>query len=209
MAHLLQGLIATAALLACTASAADFSHRVHLAAGLACTQCHTAATTSTKASDNLLPAPAVCKQCHDDGRTPRAIPTPQVVTKFNHALHFKMGNVAPVIAAAIDKGMFLSKLGDERAKLQTTNPCEACHRGLHESDHVTQANFPRMADCLVCHNQIDVPFSCVKCHNEGAALKPATHTPNFIDTHSSGKLNLDKPSCAVCHGRRFTCQGCH
>jgi hypothetical protein len=40
-------------------------------------------------------------------------------------------------------------------------------------------------------------------------LKPAFHTPDYIDTHSSGKLKLDKPSCVICHGVNFTCLGCH
>jgi hypothetical protein len=66
-----------------------------------------------------------------------------------------------------------------------------------------------MADCLVCHSQIDPPFSCEFCHAPGDHLKPVSHTPDFIDTHTSGKLKLDKSSCAVCHGRTFTCQGCH
>jgi len=66
-----------------------------------------------------------------------------------------------------------------------------------------------MADCLVCHNDIDPPYSCEFCHAKEAALKPASHAPDFLDTHTTGKLNLDKTTCAVCHGRRFHCLGCH
>jgi hypothetical protein len=201
-------LICVAAVCLC-ASAAEFSHRRHLALRLACAKCHAAAATSTKAADNLLPKPAVCAECHDDGRIPRAAPSATFVSKFNHALHLKMGNLAPVIASAIDHGTYLSKPGALRQQLGSTNPCEACHRGLQQSDQVSMANFPRMADCLVCHNQIDPPFSCEKCHSTGPHLQPASHTANFIDTHSSGKLNIDKSTCAVCHGRSFTCQGCH
>jgi hypothetical protein len=189
--------------------AAGFSHKQHLALKIACPTCHTAAVASTKASDNLLPNAAVCRECHSDNRQPRSTPTPQFVAKFNHSLHLKMGNVAPAIAAAIDKGTYMSNPGDERAHLNSGNPCEACHRGLEDSDRITAANFPRMADCLVCHNKIDVPFSCAECHSESQLLRPASHTPNFLDTHSSGKLKMDKSTCAVCHGRRFTCQGCH
>ncbi len=189
--------------------AAGFSHKQHLALNITCTQCHVAAPASTQASDNLLPKAAVCAGCHEDGRAPRSTPRVTMVTKFNHALHMKMGNIAPMIASAIDKGSYLSKTDGERAQLNSNNPCEACHRGLENSDRVSAVNFPRMADCLVCHNQIDPPFSCEKCHAPGPQLKPASHTADFIDTHSSGKLQMDKSTCAVCHGRKFTCQGCH
>lgn len=209
MAHHVQGLIAAAVLLAGAADAADFSHKQHLALKIACTTCHVNAATSTNASDNLLPPASACGGCHSDDRQPRSAPTPQFVAKFNHALHLKLGNVAPVVAAAIDKGAYLSKPDNLRAQLNTNNPCEACHRGLEQSVRITSANFPKMADCLVCHNKIDPPFSCVQCHAEGQQLRPASHTPGFLDTHSSGKLHLDMTSCAVCHGRRFTCQGCH
>ena len=44
---------------------------------------------------------------------------------------------------------------------------------------------------------------------EGVNLRPADHTREFIDTHSTGKINLDKQSCLPCHGRDFPCMGCH
>ena len=188
-------------------AAAPFSHRVHLRMKLACTTCHQAAATSTNITDNLLPDGQVCKTCHKQVEIPAP---PQLhIAKFSHAQHLKMGNAAPVIAAAIDAKTYLSPPGDIRRHLNGTNPCEACHRGLQESDKVTQDALPRMADCLVCHNVIDMPDSCEKCHGKGASLKPANHAPDFLDTHTSGKLGLDKTTCAVCHGRKFTCLGCH
>lgn len=39
--------------------------------------------------------------------------------------------------------------------------------------------------------------------------KPANHTPDFLDRHTTSKLNLDKSTGAACHGRRFTCLGCN
>jgi predicted CXXCH cytochrome family protein len=194
---------------ALASAAADFSHRVHLEMEMTCGQCHTAARASTKATDNLLPSSAVCRECHDDGRTVRTKPTGAFVTRFNHSRHVGL-SVATAIAAAVDKGTYLSApAAGLRARLTTKNACEACHRGLRESDAVAKVNFPAMADCLVCHNQIDVPFSCTQCHDASQPLRPVTHTADFIDLHSSGKAKLDKPSCAVCHGRSFTCQGCH
>ena len=189
------------------APAAPFSHKLHLGLELQCATCHTAAAASTKASDNLLPAKAVCLQCHEDAQIPPP-PATRVAT-FSHAQHLKMGNLAPVLAAAIDKKNYLQPPGDIRRHLNTLDACQACHRGLAESEQVTAAAMPQMADCLVCHNEIDNPFSCEKCHAKDAPLKPASHLPSFLSDHTSGKLNLDKASCVVCHGRNFRCLGCH
>ena len=190
-----------------TALGAPFSHKLHLSLELGCTTCHTAAAASAKASDNLLPAKTVCLQCHEDAQ----IPAPPVtrVAFFSHVQHLKMGNVAPLLAAAIDKKKYLQPPGDIRRHLNTQNACEACHRGLLESDQVTAAAMPQMADCLVCHSEIDNPFSCEKCHAKDAPLKPASHAASFLSDHTSGKLHLDKASCVVCHGREFRCLGCH
>jgi hypothetical protein len=189
------------------AAPAPFSHKVHLGLKLECAACHTTAASSTKASDNLLPEKQACVNCHKDVQIPA--PPQTRVAFFNHALHLKMGNVAPVIAAAIDKKTYLQPPGDIRAHLNAKNACEACHRGLEESDQVTPAAMPQMADCLVCHTEIDNPFSCEKCHAKDAQLKPANHVSSFLSSHTSGKLNLDKTTCTVCHGRNFRCLGCH
>jgi hypothetical protein len=171
--------------------------------------CHADATTSVKAEDNLLPNPAICAGCHQDSKQIKA-PRSLTITKFNHALHAKLAGIGPAIGKAVDSGAYLGKASDvHRPDLNTANACMACHRGLARSDQVSLAVFPRMADCLVCHNKIDPPFSCVKCHDEGAQLKPASHTNDWLDRHTSRKTPKDTQTCAVCHGRQFTCLGCH
>ncbi len=200
-------------LLLCGAvQAAPFSHRLHLRMKLACTSCHTAAPASAGARDNLLPGSKVCGQCHDDGRQASGpLPAgPAPVARFSHALHLRMGDLGPLLAKAIDHGNYLQPSAAVRPLLGTGNACEACHRGMDSSDQVTAAVMPQMADCLVCHTVIDNPWSCETCHSKEASLRPASHSiPHFLDAHSTGKLNLDKSTCAVCHGREFTCMGCH
>jgi predicted CXXCH cytochrome family protein len=195
--------------LAWGASAAPFSHQLHLELKLECVTCHTAASTSTKASDNLLPDRKICLGCHKEADAQISAPPASRVAFFSHAQHLKMGNLAPLIASAIDKKTYLQSPGDTRRYLNTQNPCEACHRGLEESTEVSAANLPRMADCIVCHTEIDNPFSCEKCHAQGAQLKPASHVTGYMSLHNSGKANLDKASCVICHGRNFRCLGCH
>jgi hypothetical protein len=163
----------------------------------------------------LLPTPQVCLSCHSGAKKLSAEPSMKApraltVTKFNHVLHGKFGNIAPLILKAVQSKNYLSYArGLPAALAAAKHPCMACHRSLDKSDRVSLANFPAMADCLVCHTSIDPPFSCEKCHDPGANLKPANHTPDWLDRHSSGRANLNKASCAVCHGRTFTCLGCH
>jgi hypothetical protein len=205
LARLLQAIILSL-LLAASLYAAPFSHRDHLRLKdkLTCVTCHSSAASSTKTEDNLLPSGEICLMCHRARINP---PPATKVAKFNHQQHLKLGNIAPVLARAIDSGQYLSEPGDMRRWLDTKNPCEACHRGLEESEKISPANLPRMADCLVCHNKIDPPYSCETCHTDVPALIPATHTGTWVDVHSDPKIG--KQSCAVCHGRRFRCQGCH
>ena len=189
-------------------AAAPFSHRLHLGLKLECTACHAAALTSTRPQDNLLPSKSACRSCHQD----RTIPDPFTtrVAQFNHSLHLKMGNVAPLIASAIDRGKYLQPVGDIRRHLNSANACFACHRGIPESEQVAKANMPQMADCLVCHVKIENPYSCETCHLKGMELRPENHlVGSFIDIHSDRAKVPDKTGCAVCHGRQFTCMGCH
>jgi hypothetical protein len=133
----------------------------------------------------------------------------QPLKPFSHKKHLALGNIAPVIARAIDDKTYLSPPGNLRAQLNTNNPCEACHRGISQSEQITRANMPQMADCLVCHDQVEPPFSCSFCHTSEAKLKPATHTAQFLDTHPKALAALGRETCAVCHGAKFRCLGCH
>ena len=186
-------------------AAAPFSHRLHLKLKLQCTGCHASVTSSTRVEDNNLPTKQACLPCHKQVTIPE--PPKTAIAKFSHQQHLKLGNIAPVLAAAIKSKNYLSPSDDILRHLNGSNACVACHRGLEESDAVTKAALPRMADCLVCHNKIDPPFSCETCHAKGADLRPVSHAGDFIDRHSTKAVA--KTTCAVCHGRRFSCMGCH
>src|SRR5260370_15349207 len=161
---------------------------------------------STKVEDNNLPVASACTTCHTNGAPAIKAPRAAHIAKFSHAQHLAMGNVAPLIAAAIDKKTYLSPPGDLRAHLNSKNACEGCHRGLESSEAGSDAAFPQMADCLVCHTKIEPPYSCEICHANGVNLMPASHDSKWLDFHSSGKAKLDRPSCALCQGRQSTCR---
>lgn len=189
-------------------AAAPFSHRLHLQLKMECLTCHAAAAASTRVEDNLLPSKTVCQRCHMNMEVPG--PPTTRVAKFNHSLHLQMGNIlAPLIAGAIDRGKYLQPAGDIRRHLNTGNACTACHRGMQESEQVAKVNLPQMADCLVCHVKIDNPYSCEGCHLKGDHLRPPSHVSGWVDVHSNRSKVPDKSTCAVCHGREFTCMGCH
>ncbi len=189
----------------------DFSHPVHLDLGLACTRCHAGAETGRLAADQMFPQPAVCLSCHSGGKTTPLDPdrlrwtAPERTYRFDHAFHVRLGDLAPLLAAAIDGGKYFGS-PQIRPLLDRASGCTACHRGLETSEATP---LPVMSDCLVCHSEIDNPFSCSYCHLEGVNLRPADHTPEFADLHSTGKIKLDKASCLPCHGTNFECRGCH
>lgn len=175
--------------------AQDFSHQEALAASKgSCQPCHAAVLKLTEVARKERPVKWI---------------------RFNHELHLKLGNPAPVLLKAIETKAYLPGLGakpdDIKPHLEkATSACTACHRGLNTvTGKLARENYPHMSDCLVCHNKIDNPFSCEKCHVEEAKdLRPVSHTlRGFADGHSS--KDVSKAECAVCHGRKFTCLGCH
>jgi hypothetical protein len=186
-----------------------FSHALHLKLELQCAACHARALSSPKAEDNLLPQATVCQRCHEPG--PISEPATMLVTKFNHQLHLNLGKLGPVILAGVRSGNYLSPPAEGlQEALSRADQCTACHRGLENSERVSRtADFPLMADCLVCHSEIEPPFSCEKCHTPGSHLKPASHTRQYLEEHSRRGALKEKESCAVCHGRKFKCLGCH
>ena len=194
-----------------------FSHQLHInQVGADCLICHGGATTSKAAADRILPEEDTCHSCHNGAIAPivdTAWLTERETRKrtfyFNHEFHLKIGNVTAIIRSALDEGRHLGESVGIRRFLNHDNACQGCHRGLEEINLATQSNLPSMSDCLVCHSKIDNPFSCEECHLPGSKLKPADHTREFVDLHSTGKLNLNKTTCLPCHGTNFSCMGCH
>ncbi|HRJ17662.1 MAG TPA: hypothetical protein PLF84_01420 [Bryobacteraceae bacterium] len=214
MAHLVQKVVFLSLTFALMPGAAQlqqpFSHKLHLKQVAGCEPCHTNAAKSTKAEDNLLPFETECVNCHHDIHIKE--PRKTTVHQFNHELHQGV-NPGPIIAAAIKSKTWLGTAKEMPKAVNTSNACVACHHDIEESDAITEAtgkaHYPRMADCLTCHNQINPPESCKTCHDPGTKFRPADHTPEFVDSHAREGAIADKAACQSCHGRKFTCKGCH
>lgn len=187
-----------------------FSHKLHMKQVSGCQGCHTNAEKSTKASDNLLPFETECVNCHHEVHIKE--PRKTTVHQFSHELHLG-ANPGPIIAAAIKSKTWLGTAKEMPKNVNTANACIACHHDIDQSEAITastgKAHFPRMADCLTCHNQINPPESCKTCHDPAASFRPADHTAEFVDGHSKKGAVADKQACYGCHGRNFTCKGCH
>ncbi len=120
-------------------AAAQFPHGLHIGMGLECVACHTAAPTSTKAEDNLLPSPDVCKTCHGDAAIGE--PRKTLVAHFNHSIHVKQRT-----CAECHRGMDTTLLTGKE-NFPTMADCLSCHKEEHPPD-----------SCYLCHDKsIKVP----------------------------------------------------
>lgn len=150
-----------------------------------------------------------CGICHDDPKTAGPFAPRTRTFRFPHKLHVGLGDLGPVIAAAVANKQYYSQPPPRAADLKTGNACAGCHRGVARVDLAGNPHLPQMADCIVCHSNVDPPFSCDFCHIQEAKLKPASHTPDYLEFHARRGVKLDKPSCTICHGVNFRCLGCH
>ncbi len=147
-----------------------FDHKLHLAKGAACTDCHRNAKTSHRSEDSLLPGGNACDSCHGtnhehastggvergasplgecqtchlgDAQHPARVVVPPPNLKFDHAKH-----------AARNIG------------------CPQCHGDLNQVGLATRHQLPRMRGCLNCHDQGegashgDAKSECTTCHVE-------------------------------------------
>jgi hypothetical protein len=191
----------------------SFSHARHQAReALPCTRCHADAVSSTRASDDLMPAERDCAGCHAvpaggqpagqcqlchpgwDGKDrPPLMVVPTAALKHSHALHAKAGV-----------------------------PCADCHADLSTVGLATRAQLPRMVTCIECHDRRGVPARCGTCHPTeasgrlvtslpGGPLVPTTgpeaHDLGFERRHAT-VARASGASCDSCHGERF-CLDCH
>ena len=188
-------------------SGITFSHAIHKDA-VECGTCH-AAMDSESACDNLLPAPTVCADCHDEAD----------VRGF-----FSMDENADLASYTVpvkDHKLYFSHK-DHAGTLELG--CLECHVGIDEDEG---EGVPAMDLCYRCHNNADASApivhsaadapktllatnQCEACHTTLAGLHPENHrVPNFLQEHGKFAMNGEADrDCAVCHSQSF-CQECH
>jgi hypothetical protein len=130
-----------------------YTHKVHLANGMQCTNCHTGVDTGP---DAALPSVKLCMACHAMIATDRPeirklaayfergedIPW-QRVYDYSPSAHVKF-NHAPHIRAGVD--------------------CKTCHGDMTQQTVAVRVVDLNMGYCLDCHKQRKASVDCTTCH---------------------------------------------
>ncbi len=130
-----------------------YTHKVHLAKGMQCINCHTGVDTGPDAE---LPSVKLCMACHQFIAADRPeirklaayfergedIPW-QRVYNYSQSAHVKF-NHAPHIRAGVD--------------------CKSCHGDMTQQTVAVRAVDLNMGYCLDCHKQRKASVDCTTCH---------------------------------------------
>lgn len=194
-----------------------FSHKKHMARGMACVACHAAGTTSRSAVDNLLPTEAECRACHAiDRGDPAKVATPTAACGACHP-GWAPGKVVE------QTYMTPPPLKFDHAQ-HTKTACESCHPRSRDVDLATTQQLPTMQSCFTCHKDGQDERRCGDCHlarlggllqTEFAhgSLVPGrdglgdAHGPGFKSDHKT-EARQPGASCTACHDRS-ECVECH
>jgi hypothetical protein len=164
-----------------------FPHDVHFENEVACTDCHQGVTSSTMASDHLLPGMETCADCHDVDADDEC-----------GTCHTNVDE-----AGEYERRVYGAPLFAHVAHLEKEIACAACH-GEPASAHPMM---PGKIDCRTCHLTAENLGDCRMCHTAGFELRPADHGPGWQNGH--GLLaRTDQNACFQCH-TQTSCQECH
>ncbi|MBZ5513680.1 MAG: cytochrome c family protein [Acidobacteriia bacterium] len=130
-----------------------FTHKVHLANGMHCTDCHTAVEAAPVAG---IPGVELCMTCHQmiaadkpeikklAAYQKRGEDIPwQRVYAFSPTVHVKF-NHAPHIRAGVE--------------------CKTCHGDMTQQTVAVRAVDLNMGYCVNCHRQKQASTDCITCH---------------------------------------------
>ncbi len=176
-----------------------FNHGFHIGkdVGAKCVDCHGAALTSDKSSDNMNPTMAICEACHDIKDKAKC-----------NVCHYE--GVYKKLTSHNKQLYFSHKEHITKEKKE----CTDCHKGLEQVKYAKDSpgGYPPMTTCYTCHNNEKATINCEACHQNLTSLKPKDHlSSNFLNEHkvvtdnATGGFNNN---CMMCHSDNF-CQACH
>jgi hypothetical protein len=177
-----------------------FDHARHLALGARCDTCHVTATTSTSAADNLVPAEAACRQCHEIDRTqPAKAVAPGAPAARCDACHVAddgagwMPPARPRLAEPPRVQLARPNLKfNHRQHAARGIGCELCHANVAQEGMATRLDLPRMSLCLGCHDGKQATSRCGACHltEPDGRLKTALASPASMALGPAGARKL-------------------
>ncbi|HEY2903264.1 MAG TPA: cytochrome c3 family protein [Polyangia bacterium] len=213
-----------------------FDHAQHARLGVTCASCHQLATSSTSASDDLLPPEAACRDCHKIDRTQPAkeVPKGQPAARCI-ACHIGWSGAEPLSEPPRPLLPTANLKFNHKLHLARGMGCELCHANTVVTAPGAASDPPMMALCLGCHDGKQASARCAACHltlpdgrlktafpvNAGAGvdgpgvrkLAPSgslrgfdAHTMGFRNNHK--EAGRDEAYCLTCH-RRNECVDCH
>jgi Class III cytochrome C family len=129
-----------------------YSHKKHLAFGLACKKCH---TNPEPGKLMTFPATSTCMDCHVTIAKDK--PTIQKLAAYAKSKQtipwVRVYTVLPGVAWT------------HRAHLDTGVKCETCHGQVREMDAMAEVtSVTTMYSCLHCHEMNQVKTACDTCH---------------------------------------------
>lgn len=128
-----------------------YSHKKHVAMGLACKGCHTAPGKGEAAT---YPPEALCMGCHASVKTE----SPHIQKLAKYAEEKKRVPWVRIYKLP-DYVWFSHKVHAKAAD------CARCHGPVGERDVVTKEKSINMQSCQSCHDETQAPNECNSCHN--------------------------------------------
>lgn len=129
-----------------------YSHKVHLAQGLKCTDCH---ETAEKEDSATLPPTQTCMGCHANVKTDS--PHIQKLTQYDE----KKEDVPWRRVYRLPSFVYFSHVQHVTAGKIT---CDTCHGNVAQMDVMQKMKDISMASCIECHKQHSAPAACDTCH---------------------------------------------
>ena len=130
-----------------------YSHKVHLAQGLKCTDCHEGAEKDDHAT---FPSTQKCMSCHANVKTDS--PNIQKLAQYDE----KKEAVPWRRVYRVPSFVYWSH------KQHVTNgkiTCDACHGNVPQMEVMQKVKDISMPACIECHKQHSAPVSCDTCHD--------------------------------------------
>ncbi len=163
-----------------------FSHKLHVDQGLPCLHCHGAVPSTAIATREHLPNMAICLECHDGGRAPKACATCHLQGGFGR------------LDARLDRRMDSEGSFAPRGRFRPDNHSDPEWVRSHDAAAVGAD-----PSCSACHG----PSFCLSCH-DGVQKPFSIHPADWSMTHGMQAMRrtLD---CASCHDQQSFCEDCH
>lgn len=195
---------------ACEIPSVGMSHFRHDAEGLKCIECHHKHDNDSRIKqcaqchkglagmDHMHKHCGTCHQkewaggtdcgtCHNDGKIGN-----KVFTAESHKIKLMQADIP------------------HKAHREHTKECDECHKGKAKEDWEDPANYPKMDQCLVCHDQKQASGRCDVCHGHNmAGIQPESHRHQWMSRVGHGEeARYKKNECMACH-QESQCNQCH